>query len=197
VLTADHVITDRIAFRSCLARAFDVAADGWLVTFGIRPTHPETGYGYVRLGVRIDPDLWSAKALPDHLRVRVEVVDGNDKVLCASRDIAEIQTLLLTSRREVSRKAATTENAAWQAARARWEGEPAADWKFGDLPRSVRVEERHGVPVLAFPGLKATPAGVAVRLFAAPEEAADERRGAFRPQGARDRRGRVHRHAHG
>ncbi len=54
VLTADHVIADRTAFRSCLARAFDVAADGWLVTFGIPPTHPETGYGYVRLGARID-----------------------------------------------------------------------------------------------------------------------------------------------
>ena len=125
-----------------------------------------------RLGVRIDPALWSAKALPDHLRVRVEVVDSNDKVLCASRDLAEIQTLLHSSSREVSRKAASTENAAWRAARAQWEGESANEWKFGDLPDSVRVEEKHGVPVLAYPGLKAMAAGVAVRLFASPEEAA-------------------------
>ena len=125
-----------------------------------------------RLGVRIDPALWSAKALPDHLRVRVEVVDSNDKVLCASRDLAEIQTLLHSSSREVSRKAASTENAAWRAARAKWEGEPATEWKFGDLPESVRVEEKHGIPVLAYPGLKAMAAGVAVRLFATPEEAA-------------------------
>jgi len=125
-----------------------------------------------RLGVRIDPALWSAKALPDHLRVRVEVVDANDKVLCASRDLAEIQELLHSSSREVSRKAASTENAAWRAARAKWEGEPATEWKFGELPDSVRIEEKHGIPVLAYPGLKAMPAGVAVRLFATPEEAA-------------------------
>jgi ATP-dependent helicase HrpA len=125
-----------------------------------------------RLGVKIDPALWSAKILPDHLRVRVEVVDSNEKVLCASRDLAEIQALLHQSSREVSRKAASTENAAWRAARAKWEGEPATEWKFGDLPESVQVEERHGVPVRAYPGLKAMPAGVAVRLFATPEEAA-------------------------
>ncbi len=124
-----------------------------------------------RLGVRIDPALWTAKALPDHLRVRVEVVDSNDQVLCASRDLAEIQALLHSSSREVSRKAASTENAAWRAARTKWESEPATEWKFGELPVSVLVEEKHGVPVLAYPGLKSLPAGVAVRLFATPEEA--------------------------
>ncbi len=124
-----------------------------------------------RLGVRIDPALWTTKALPDHLRVRVEVVDSNDQVLCASRDLAEIQALLHSSSREVSRKAASTENAAWRAARTKWESEPATEWKFGDLPASVLVEEKHGVPVLAYPGLKSLPAGVAVRLFATPEEA--------------------------
>ena len=125
-----------------------------------------------RLGVRIDPGLWTAKALPDHLRVRVEVVDHQDKVLCSSRDLAEVQALLHHSSREVSRQAASTENAAWRAARARWEGEPANEWKFGNLPGSVLIEEKHGVRVLAYPGLKSLPAGVAVRLFATPEEAA-------------------------
>ncbi|AOS43700.1 ATP-dependent RNA helicase HrpB [Lacunisphaera limnophila] len=125
-----------------------------------------------RLGVRIDPVLWSTKTLPDHLRVRIEVVDAKDRVLCTSRDLVEIQTLLHGSRREVSQQAASVENVAWRAARAKWEGEPAAEWKFGDLPDSVLVEERHGVPVLAYPGLKALPAGVAVRLCATPEEAA-------------------------
>ncbi len=124
-----------------------------------------------RLGVRLDPTLWSAKGLPEHLRVRVEVVDAKDRVLCASRDLGEIQALLHDRRREFSQKAATAENAAWRAARAKWEGEPAGEWKFGDLPASVHVEERHGVPVLAYPGLKPLASGVAVRLFATPEEA--------------------------
>jgi ATP-dependent helicase HrpA len=124
-----------------------------------------------RLGVRIDPAPWAARALPDHLRVRVEVVDARDRVLCASRDLGEIQALLRDRRREFSQQAATAENAAWRAARAKWEGEPAGEWKFGDLPGSVVVEEKHGVPVLAHPGLKALAAGVAVRLFATPDEA--------------------------
>ena len=76
-----------------------------------------------------------------------------------SRDLAEIQALLHDRRREFSQQAATAENAAWRAARSKWEGEPVAEWKFGDLPASVRVEEKHGVPVLAYPGLKALEGG--------------------------------------
>ena len=50
VLTADHLIKDTQTFRSALAAATEVAEDGWLVTLGIRPTYPETGYGYVQRG---------------------------------------------------------------------------------------------------------------------------------------------------
>ncbi len=146
-----------------------------------RPKQPTLGEALAellqpRLGVKIDPAFWSAKALPDHLRVRVEVVDNRGTVLCASRDLDEIKKLLHGRQREVSRKAASTENAAWRAARAKWESDPATEWKFGDLPASVVVEERHGLPVPAWPGLQALPAGVAVRLFAAPEAAADATR---------------------
>jgi len=125
-----------------------------------------------RLGVRIDPKLWNDKPLPDHLRVRVEVVDNQEKVVGASRDLTELQAQLHGRRREVSQHAATVDNSAWRAARAQWEGEPAGEWKFGDLPPQITVSEHHGVPVHAYPGLKAMPAGVAVRLFATPEEAA-------------------------
>jgi ATP-dependent helicase HrpA len=64
------------------------------------------------------------------------------------------------------------DNGAWRAARAKWETEPTTEWKFGDLPEQIVVNEHHGVPVLAHPGLKALPAGVAVRLSAMPEDAA-------------------------
>ncbi len=125
-----------------------------------------------RLGVRIDPALWDAKLFPDHLRVRVEVVDSRDQVLGASRDLAEIQAQLHSRSRDVSQQAATVDNSAWRAARAKWEGEPATEWKFGDLPGKILVSEHHGVPVHAYPGLKAMAAGVAVQLYATPEEAA-------------------------
>ncbi len=124
-----------------------------------------------RLGVKIDPALWNEKLLPDHLRVRVEVVDRQQKVIGASRDLDEIQNQLNTRQRDVSKHAATVDNGAWRTARARWETEPAAEWKFGDLPEQITVSEHHGVPVLAFPGLKAVGAGVAVKLSATPEEA--------------------------
>lgn len=50
VMPADHVIQDEAAFRAAVAVAAPLADSGKLVTFGICPTAPETGYGYIRLG---------------------------------------------------------------------------------------------------------------------------------------------------
>jgi mannose-1-phosphate guanylyltransferase / mannose-6-phosphate isomerase len=47
VLPADHLIRDQAAFGAAVARAAELAARGSLVTFGITPTHPETGFGYI------------------------------------------------------------------------------------------------------------------------------------------------------
>lgn len=49
LLPADHFIPDDDIFRSQLQEAFDLAAaNETVVTIGVRPTHPETGYGYIR-----------------------------------------------------------------------------------------------------------------------------------------------------
>jgi len=50
VLPADHVIEDLNAFSTAVATAASLATDGYLVTFGITPTGPATGYGYIRFG---------------------------------------------------------------------------------------------------------------------------------------------------
>lgn len=47
VLPSDHLIRDIAAFQQALALAIKVADEGHLVTFGIRPTTPETGFGYI------------------------------------------------------------------------------------------------------------------------------------------------------
>jgi mannose-1-phosphate guanylyltransferase/mannose-6-phosphate isomerase len=47
VLAADHLITDQPAFARAVAQAMQLAAQGKLVTFGIKPETPETGYGYI------------------------------------------------------------------------------------------------------------------------------------------------------
>ena len=49
VAPSDHVIPDDAAFRAAVARGLPAVAAGDLVTFGIRPTHPETAYGYLEL----------------------------------------------------------------------------------------------------------------------------------------------------
>lgn len=50
VLPADHFIADRNAFTETLAAAAELAAGGSIVTLGIIPTRPETGYGYIQTG---------------------------------------------------------------------------------------------------------------------------------------------------
>lgn len=49
VMPSDHAIRDPDAFRTAVSRATKTACEGWLVTFGITPTRPETGYGYVEM----------------------------------------------------------------------------------------------------------------------------------------------------
>jgi mannose-1-phosphate guanylyltransferase/mannose-6-phosphate isomerase len=48
VLPADHLIGDTAEFSNAVRTALAVAKDDWLVTFGIRPDRPETGFGYIR-----------------------------------------------------------------------------------------------------------------------------------------------------
>lgn len=50
ILTSDHYIGAEERFRQLLAAAHDVAQDGYLVTLGIQPTFPATGYGYIQQG---------------------------------------------------------------------------------------------------------------------------------------------------
>ncbi|TWI56482.1 mannose-1-phosphate guanylyltransferase [Pseudomonas duriflava] len=47
VLAADHLITDEAAFVGVVKQAKQLASEGWLVTFGIKPQYAETGYGYI------------------------------------------------------------------------------------------------------------------------------------------------------
>jgi mannose-1-phosphate guanylyltransferase len=62
VLPSDHHVADVPGFQRVLRRAAAVARSGALVTVGIRPTRPETGYGYVQLGERIDGTAYRVRA---------------------------------------------------------------------------------------------------------------------------------------
>ncbi|KAH8112869.1 nucleotide-diphospho-sugar transferase [Phellopilus nigrolimitatus] len=51
---ADHTIHGDDAFLSAVAEAVEAAREGYLVTIGIAPSHPATGFGYVRLGEKLN-----------------------------------------------------------------------------------------------------------------------------------------------
>src|SRR5213595_2404380 len=56
VLPADHVIPEEKKFQQVLTAAFDLASRGQaIVTIGIKPTEPATGYGYIRVGEALPP----------------------------------------------------------------------------------------------------------------------------------------------
>ena len=59
IAPSDHVINDVHAFQLAIEEAYKVAQDGQLVTFGIKPTHPETGFGYLELS-----KISTAQAVP-------------------------------------------------------------------------------------------------------------------------------------
>ena len=50
VMPSDHVITDVAAFHAAIAKGVRLAQQDWLVTFGITPDRPETGFGYIAAG---------------------------------------------------------------------------------------------------------------------------------------------------
>ncbi|HUO88348.1 MAG TPA: mannose-1-phosphate guanylyltransferase/mannose-6-phosphate isomerase [Rhizomicrobium sp.] len=59
LLPSDHVVTDEVAFRDAVARAARAARDGHVVTFGIRPQGPETGYGYIQRGQPVSDGVFA------------------------------------------------------------------------------------------------------------------------------------------
>lgn len=80
VLPADHTIADTTAFVEAVSACVDAAASGAVVTFGITPTHPETGYGYIRAG---DPVAGALRAVsrfeekPDLMTAEAYVASGD------------------------------------------------------------------------------------------------------------------------
>lgn len=56
VMPADHVMTDKSAFQAAVRSGAELALRGAIVTFGITPDAPETGYGYIQAGAAFDAD---------------------------------------------------------------------------------------------------------------------------------------------
>lgn len=78
ILAADHVIADQAAFTEAVTKAVPLAESGKLVTFGILPTEPHTGYGYIETSVSVADayEVSSFKEKPDADTAAQYVADG-------------------------------------------------------------------------------------------------------------------------
>lgn len=82
VLTSDHIITPVENFTSDAEKAYECALKDRFVTFGIRPTEPSTGYGYIQTGIADDNEktvlkISSFKEKPDAETAKKYLESGN------------------------------------------------------------------------------------------------------------------------
>jgi mannose-1-phosphate guanylyltransferase/mannose-6-phosphate isomerase len=79
VLPADHIIKDEAQFLARLHTAIEAAESGRLVTFGIQPTRPDTGFGYIKAHAGENPDIYEVDRFtekPDHATAKHFLKEG-------------------------------------------------------------------------------------------------------------------------
>lgn len=155
VLPADHLIPDAEAFRELARQAARLAAAGSIVLFGIRPTAPETGFGYIELGDALPGQAHTVRRFiekPDAARAVRFLADGgfvwNSGMFCF-----RAQTILDAMRAHAPELFASAQGA-WEASRAGISDEklPIADEAFAACPEIsidyAVMEKADGVVVL-------------------------------------------------
>lgn len=96
VLPADHVIQDVDAFVHAVERALPQAQQGRMMTFGVVPTAPETGYGYIKCGSSLGDDLFELERFvekPDAATAQ-QYVDQGDYVWNSGMFLFQASTYL-------------------------------------------------------------------------------------------------------
>ncbi len=80
VMPSDHVIADTDAFDAATAALLPMVEDGWLATYGISPTGPETGYGYIQMDAEQAAGVNEVKRFvekPDAARAAEMIASGD------------------------------------------------------------------------------------------------------------------------
>ncbi len=122
---------------------------------------------HARTGLRIPPEQWDRNQLPDHLKVRFEIVGPKGNILGAGRDLQGLKPLTMERH----------EDRLWHDARKRWECTDIGRWTIGEVPASVEIGcDALGLPRLAYPGLTDEDGTVALRLFPDAERASESTR---------------------
>ncbi len=119
-------------------------------------------------GIEVPSRDWDRFALPEHLRMRFEVLAADGTIVNTGRDLKELTGVSLERHDE----------ALWREARNRWDRDGITHWDFGQLPPSISLgTDAFGIERLAYPGLVADGQTVSLRLFADPLEARTASRG--------------------
>ena len=74
VTPSDHLIEDMEAYQDAMKRAIDLAKNDFIVTFGVQPTRPETGYGYIE---HKGDKVISFREKPNHITAQDFIEQGN------------------------------------------------------------------------------------------------------------------------
>jgi ATP-dependent helicase HrpA len=116
-----------------------------------------------RFRLQIDRGAWPRDALPEHLKMRCQLVDGTGKPVAGSRDFAAIMKNPVQAGGSSPRL---------EALRSRWEKPLVQGWDFAGVPQRITIKNKEGqLAGFAYPGLAAEDDGsVSLRLFADPDE---------------------------
>ena len=113
---------------------------------------------------------WPLESLPEHLRMRFAVMDGNNKEVSTGRDLAALLNNIKIE----------NNSPAFEEARIKWERSGITNWDFGVLPESIELTGNNGVSGVAYPALFSHGEAVHIRLFSDSEEACKSHREGLR-----------------
>jgi len=115
---------------------------------------------YRKFGVDIPASVWMGVELPDHLKMRVSVVDHSGKALESGRDIHRLI-------QSDEKRHGAESSSAWKRAQEKWERQGITTWNFDALPERVPLTDR----LLAYPALTPDKGSANLRLFRTPQQA--------------------------
>lgn len=150
VLPADHIIKDEARFLAHLNIAVEAAESGKLVTFGIQPTRPDTGFGYIKAHAGGNPDIYEVERFtekPDQATAELFLKEGgyfwNSGMFVwrASVILAEIQQHLPAVHRVIQTILAESRGAETfqQAVEKHFSSMPPVSIDYGVLEKSSHV----------------------------------------------------------
>jgi len=121
---------------------------------------------YARFKVDIPATAWTMEGLPEHLHLRIALMDPKGKALQAGRDKAILHQSIAPGQelRESDRF------------KEKWEREGITRWDFGDLPEHIDVSGKDKIQWRYYPGLENTETGIRLRLFSNLNEARNSHR---------------------